>query len=237
MPGSAPGGCRIAADSRAAPEYIERFSAGSRALHWSYALPFVALILTGLGMLIPEAKGVAVGGSRLVPALHIAAGFFLLAGPPLTYLGASDRGLVHRDAARIARFGLRDVRWLAWAGKATIGFQRREPAAGKFNAGQKLNSAFTVATGAALAATGVALTIHSVRKGIFDVDLAQRIFTLHGLLAYAAMPVVGVHIYLATVNPGTREALRGITKGIVRRDWASRHHPGWVADEDGKGLP
>ncbi len=237
MRGSAPGGFRIAADAPPAGDYVDRFGAGSRALHWSYALPFLALVLTGLGMLVPEAKAIAIGGSRLVPALHIAAGILLLAGPPLVYLGAADRTLVHRDLARIAHVGWDDARWLAWAALATIGFQRREPRAGKFNAGQKLNAAFTVLVGAALAATGVALAIHAARKGVFDVNLAQRIFTLHGLLAYVSLPVVAVHIYLATTNPATREALRGITRGHVRRDWASRHHPRWVADEDGKGLP
>lgn len=188
-------------------------------------------------MLIPEAKGLAIGGSRLVPALHIAAGAFLLAGPPLAYFGAADRHLVRRDAARVASLGSRDVRWLGWAVRSAVGFQLREPTAGKFNAGQKLNTLFTVVTGSGLAATGVALTIHAVRKGVFDVNVAQRIFTLHGLLAYVAIPVVAVHIYLATANPATREALRGITRGVVRRDWARRHHPGWVADDDGKGLP
>ena len=36
------------------------------------------------------------------------------------------------------------------------------------------------------------------------------------------------HLYLAVIHPSTRHALRGITRGEVREDWAERHHAKWV---------
>jgi formate dehydrogenase subunit gamma len=161
---------------------------------------------------------------------------FILA-PLLTYLALPDRRLVHRDIRRLCTVTRGDLQWLAWATLALAGFQRREPPAGKFNAGQKVNTAYTVLTGLGLAVTGLILVIHTYRKGIFDVNVAQRVFTLHDVFMFLAAPAAAIHIYLAVVNPTTREALRGIVRGFVRIEWARRHHPRWVDDEDGLGLP
>jgi cytochrome b subunit of formate dehydrogenase len=40
-------------------------------------------------------------------------------------------------------------------------------------------------------------------------------------------------LYLAALHPTTRPALRGMTFGAVRRDWAEHHHADWVASLDG----
>jgi formate dehydrogenase subunit gamma len=49
----------------------------------------------------------------------------------------------------------------------------------------------------------------------------------------AAVLVAG-HIYLALIHPPTRPALRGITRGSVRREWAEHHHGEWVAAMDAR---
>ena len=54
----------------------------------------------------------------------------------------------------------------------------------------------------------------------------------HGLAAGAAAVLVAGHVYLAVIHPATRHALRGITLGSVRRDWAEQHHAEWVAALD-----
>ena len=60
------------------------------------------------------------------------------------------------------------------------------------------------------------------------VGVTGTVFPWHSMLALATIPVVLGHIYLAALNPATRESLRGITRGVVRRDWAAHHHPDWV---------
>jgi cytochrome b subunit of formate dehydrogenase len=56
----------------------------------------------------------------------------------------------------------------------------------------------------------------------------------HGLAAGIAAVLVAGHIYLALIHPATRPALRGITRGSVRRDWAEHHHADWVASIDAR---
>jgi len=46
--------------------------------------------------------------------------------------------------------------------------------------------------------------------------------------------LVAGHMYLALIHPATRPALRGITRGSVRRDWAEHHHAEWVAAVDAR---
>ncbi len=219
------------------PALIRRFTPGSRRLHWVHAIPYLVLLLTGIALLLPQSKGLAVGGSRLLPSIHIAFGFLFIVSPIFTYLGVRDRRLVHRDVRRLLSAGRDDVRWLRWAALTAVGFRLHEPPSAKFNAGQKLNTLYTAATGTGLAVTGLLLTVHAYRKGVLDVTVAQQLFRAHDVLMFLASPVVAIHIYLAVANPATRESLRGILHGEVRRDWARRHHPRWVDDEDGRGLP
>ena len=47
-------------------------------------------------------------------------------------------------------------------------------------------------------------------------------------LGLLAIPPLLAHLYLALLHPATRESLRGMVLGRVRRDWAREHHPAWV---------
>jgi cytochrome b subunit of formate dehydrogenase len=51
---------------------------------------------------------------------------------------------------------------------------------------------------------------------------------LHGPFALATGVLAAGHIFMAVINPSTRQALRGMTLGSVDRAWAAQHHPRWV---------
>jgi cytochrome b subunit of formate dehydrogenase len=44
---------------------------------------------------------------------------------------------------------------------------------------------------------------------------------------YISLVIVAGHLYLSLLHPTTRHALRGITLGTVRTDWARAHHAKW----------
>ena len=46
------------------------------------------------------------------------------------------------------------------------------------------------------------------------------------------MILVTGHLYFALIHPATRHALRGMTTGDVREDWARKHHAKWVREVD-----
>jgi cytochrome b subunit of formate dehydrogenase len=51
---------------------------------------------------------------------------------------------------------------------------------------------------------------------------------------YLSLVLLVGHLYLALIYPSTKHALRGMTTGSVRRDWAREHHSKWVEEESRK---
>jgi formate dehydrogenase subunit gamma len=104
---------------------------------------------------------------------------------------------------------------------------------GRFNAGQMLNAALTAAFAVLFFVSGLLLWLGE-RDHRFR--LASSI-VLHDGLTFASIVLVSGHLYLARFYPATRHALRGMTAGDVRRDWAARHHAKWVRDLDAQPRP
>ena len=50
---------------------------------------------------------------------------------------------------------------------------------------------------------------------------------LHDGLMFVALVLLVGHLYLALIHPATRHALRGMTLGDVRVEWATKHHAKW----------
>ncbi|MGE0228435.1 MAG: formate dehydrogenase subunit gamma [Dehalococcoidia bacterium] len=217
---------------------MRRFGAATRLVHWGLAIPFVLLLLTGLTNYWPELKTIHLGGARLFAWLHVVLGFGMVAVAVALGAGALTRREVRQDARELAQVGLDDYLWLQHQGLRLAGEASNPPRVGKFNAGQKLNAVASAGVTAGLLGTGIVLGVNYVSKTVFSVGLVEPMFRWHAGLALLFMPVLLGHVYLAVAHPSTRESLRGMTRGVVRREWARRHHPGWVADlERGEGAP
>jgi formate dehydrogenase subunit gamma len=123
------------------------------------------------------------------------------------------RGLL-RLAREIDGFDRDDLHWLAG---------RRHAPQGRFNAGQKVNAALTAAFMILFVVSGLLLWL-----GERDTRLRfASTVVLHDGLFFAAAALLVGHLYLAVVHPATRHALRGMTVGTVREEWAAHHHAKW----------
>lgn len=216
---------------------LVRFSATERALHWAFALTYLTLLGSGLPLMFVGLRGWIRDYSPVVGLrLHLACGILWMAATLAvivagnrTRLGTTLRELTHlapADAAWLRRF----PRWLLGdAAERT----RIDAAVGRFNAGQKANLIFTLATSVLLLVSGLALT--PVGDGLVATHLtgagsvtvwreAHRWLTLLVLL-----PIAG-HVYLAAFHPPTRPALEGMLHGLVDARWAAAHHPRWRAE-------
>ena len=192
--------------------YVRRFSRTERTLHWANALGFFFLLATGLILYLPS-LAVLVGRRPLIQELHFWSGVAwvcLLAA--IVVLG--DRRGIARLAREVDRFDRDDFRWL---------LGRRPAPQGRFNAGQKLNTALTAAFTVLFLVSGLLLWFGE-RDTRFR--FASTV-VLHDGLMYVALVLLLGHLYLAVIHPATRHALRGITLGTVDEDWAARHHAKW----------
>ena len=192
--------------------YRKRFSRTERTLHWANAVFFLFLLATGLVLYLPS-LAVQVGRRPLVQSVHFWSGIAWVAVLVLIVLLGDRRGIA-RTAREIDRFDGDDLRWLTG---------RRPAPQGRFNAGQKVNTALTAAFTVLFLVSGVLLWVGE-RNTSFR--FASTV-VLHDGLMYAALALLVGHLYLAVIHPATRHALRGITIGTVSEDWARRHHAKW----------
>ena len=191
--------------------YVRRFGLTERLVHWVHASAFFALLTTGLVLWLP-ALATSIGRRPLVKGIHLwVALAWALALVALVLLG--DRRAL-RDAWReVESIDADDRRWLRG---------RRAPQ-GRFNAGQKLNVLLTAGLAVVLAASGLLLWLGE-RDHRFLLDGSGPV---HDAATLVSVLLVAGHLYLALIHPATRHALRGITVGDVREDWAREHHPKW----------
>lgn len=215
-------------ETGALPEFLDRFAPPSRQLHWLVAIPVLLLFITGLTNFWPEAKALHVGGARVFAWLHVLLGFAFAGALVLALLTIVPRREARRDARELLTVRLADYLWLQHQALRAAGQRSVGPRVGKFNAGQKLNAALTTLAILALTGTGLVLGVNYWRKDVFDVDMVAGLFRWHTVISVLLLPLILGHIYMSTLNPGTRESLRGITLGRVRRAWAERHHPAWA---------
>ena len=194
--------------------YVRRFSRTERAVHWVHASAFLVLLGSGLVLYLPSLAA-EIGRRPLVKDVHLLTALAWAVALVAVFLLGDRRGL-RATARELDVFDADDRRWLRG---------RRAPQ-GRFNAGQKLNAALTAAFALLLAVSGVLLWLGE-RDTRFRFDST---IVLHDVVAYLSVALLAGHLYLAVIHPTTRHALRGITLGTVREDWAREHHPKWPGD-------
>jgi formate dehydrogenase subunit gamma len=200
---------------RVKPGYVRRFTRTERVLHWANAAGFLTLLASGLVLYLPSLAA-DVGRRPTVKAIHIWAGVGWFAALALVVLLGDRRGIL-RTARDLDGFTRDDRRWL---------LGRRPAPQGRFNAGQKVNAALTAAFTLLFGASGFLLWLG-------ERDTRYRFAStvvLHDGLMYASLALLVGHLYLAVIHPATRHALRGMTLGTVREEWATHHHPRWKPD-------
>jgi formate dehydrogenase subunit gamma len=179
-----------------------------------HASAFLVLLGSGLVLYLPTLAA-EVGRRPLVKDVHLLTAL-AWAVALVAVLALGDRRGLRATARELDVFDADDRRWL-----------RGRPAPqGRFNAGQKLNAALTAAFAVLFAVSGALLWLGE-RDTRFRFDST---IVLHDVLTYVSVALLVGHLYLAVVHPTTRHALRGVTLGTVREDWAREHHPKWPTD-------
>lgn len=193
--------------------YVPRFSRAERLLHWVNALGFFFLLATGLILYLPRLSEL-VARRRLIQSLHFWGGVGWLAALALVVVLGGRRLLA--TARELDGFDRDDLRWL----------RGRKAPQGRFNAGQKINAVLTAAFTVLFGVSGLLLWFG-------EQDTRYRFAStviLHDGVMYVSLALLAGHLYLALVHPATRHALRGMTVGDVRAEWATRQHAKWEPD-------
>ena len=191
-----------------------RFSRAERWVHRSIAVLMVALIATGAALYFPDIS-VLVGNRPLVSDIHWIAGFAL----PIPLVLALASKTFRKDSGEFNRFTPEDWKWLRSSDRRS----GRIPV-GKFNAGQKLNAAFSLGSIIIMLATGSIMFFSS----LFPDDIRTGATFVHDWLTLLIVVVVAGHTYMAMKDA---EARVGMRTGYVSRQWAEREHGQWASEE------
>ncbi|MBV1926543.1 MAG: formate dehydrogenase subunit gamma, partial [Rhodobacteraceae bacterium] len=227
---------------------VIRFKVIERIAHWTMAIPFILLAITGLSLLFGRVALIPLFGHEVFTPIAIAGKFVhnYIAWPFMLGLVCSFFLWVVKNLPERT-----DIAWLLKGGGLfTKGVH---PSAGKFNAGEKILFWAVMAFGVLISLTGLSLLFpyqlpyfapifgfmndlglpQLVGMGALDTVLApqeemQFAQIVHGVIAFVYMAVVAGHIYLGTI--GMEGALESMTKGTVEIQWAKEHHDLWYED-------
>ena len=199
---------------------IERFNSLERMAHWTMAISFVVLALTGIIILF--------GKYFLLPIL----GPSLFAG--LTTLGKN----LHNFVGPLFIFSIivsffifvkdnflagRDFVWLSKFGGLLSG---NEIPSGRFNGGEKIWFWLGVVLLGVIASVSGLIQLfpnwNTTRELMVEANL------IHAVVGLAFIAMSLGHIYIGTI--GTEGAYQGMREGYVDETWAKEHHALWYEE-------
>ena len=208
---------------------IERFTAFERVAHWTNAIAFVTLAVSGLIMAFGKYFLLPVFGATLfgwlsyaLKTMHNFVGPLFVVSLVIVFL------TFVRD--NLPRAG--DLKWLKGAGGM---FGGEEAPSHRFNAGEKVlfwGGVFTL--GLLVAASGLVLDL--LVPGFGDSRSQMQIANMvHLAAAVLMMALFTGHIYLGSV--GLKGAYQAMRTGSVDEAWAKEHHALWYDDIKAGNIP
>lgn len=205
--------------------WVVRFDLVERVVHWVNAILFGILVLTGAALYVGSI-GAIFGRRALVENIHVYCGLALPVPLALALAGRWGKAL-RRDIARMNRWSPADSEWMRTLLRGGANRYRllSKVRLGKFNPGQKLNSAFVAGAGLVMLATGIVMRWYHP----YPLDWRTGATFVHDWLALGLGLVIFGHVGMALRDP---DALRSMWTGRIPRRWARRHAPAWLDGED-----
>jgi formate dehydrogenase subunit gamma len=208
---------------------IERFTYFERAAHWSNAIAFCVLAISGIFMafgkffMLPIIGGTLFGWlTYVLKTAHNFAGPLFAVSMVIVFVTFVRDNLPQRG----------DLQWLLKGGGV---FGGAEAPSHRFNAGEKLTfwgGVFLL--GIVIIGSGLVLDKLIPNLDYLRTDM-QVAHMVHSVAAVLMMAMFALHIYLGTI--GMRGAYRAMRDGYVDDEWAHEHHALWHDDIRAGKIP
>jgi len=197
---------------------IERFNAVERASHWTLAITFVILGLTGAGILWGKylvLPWLGYSGFSLVQTMGKNIHNFI--GPLFIFSLLTTFLLYLKDNF----FSHWDIEWFM-----SLGGWLKEVPSNKFNAGEKMVFwGGLVLLGAIVSTTGLILDFPNWGQLR---EFMQAANVIHAVAAIFFISMIIGHAYMGTL--GLAGAYQSMRTGMVDETWAKEHHQLWYED-------
>ena len=208
---------------------IERFTPFERSAHWSNAIAFCVLAISGVVMAFGKFFLLPVIGATLFGWLSFALkNAHNFAGPVFAVSLVVVFLTFLKD--NLPRKG--DGEWLAKGGGLLSG---KEVPSHRFNAGEKMVFwGGVMVLGAIVVGSG--LVLDKLLPGLlYERATMQVSHMLHAVAAVLMMAMFLGHIYIGTI--GMKGAYKAMRTGYVDEAWAKEHHEHWYDDIKAGKIP
>jgi formate dehydrogenase gamma subunit len=195
---------------------ILRFDISSRFLHWSHAVFFIWLLITGISMFLTPKSLL---GNPLLKLAHVYVSLPFILVPILIYIFSGKK--TRDDIRDLKNWTGDDLKWFIEILK-----NNKTNVSSKFNGGQKANFFLTLLLIIGLSLSGFIIWM----KSLFSVSFVEFSFIVHDFLAEISILLLAGHVILTLFNI---ESLQGIINGEVNSDWAKKHYPVWFLKKNG----
>ncbi|TCS81275.1 formate dehydrogenase subunit gamma [Tepidibacillus fermentans] len=197
---------------------VFRYTLGDRLMHWSVAIGFILLAITGFMIFFQGSAFLLTSGlGKGIRILH-RVGAVLFVAAPLIYLLFSNK---RWSWLEVFQWDQSDLGWLKAAPKHYFIGGDSMPPQKKYNTGQKLYYLFVVIFGPILALSGFALWFDWFKENRFIMLL------IHDIAALILVAFFFVHVYLSAIHPRERISLEAMTTGYMDQEYAEHHHKLW----------
>ncbi len=198
---------------------VARWTVLDRTLHWTNAILFIILTITGLSLLY--------GRSLLIPVIgkDAFAAYANLTKSIHDYLGPVFAVILTLVLLKWIWMNFptgTDIKWLLKGGGV---FGKTHVSAGKTNGGEKIWFWLVFVAGIALIVSGIVLDFPNLGADRGDMQLANLVHSSAALILIAAAIC---HIYIGTI--GSEGSLEAMTTGRVDVEWAKQHHDLWYEE-------
>ena len=208
---------------------IERFTPLERSAHWTNAIAFVLLAVSGVVMAFGKFFIQPIIGNALFGWLtYILKNVHNFAGP----LFAVSLIIVFVTFLKDNFPSKEDITWLLKGGGLLSG---QEVPSHRFNAGEKVVFWFGV-LGLGLIVVASGLVLDKLIPGlIYERSTMQIANMVHGVATILMMAMFMGHIYMGTI--GMQGAYSAMRDGYVDETWAKEHHELWYNDIKAGKIP
>ena len=208
---------------------IERFTPFERSAHWSNAIAFCALAISGIVMAYGKYFLLPIMGATLFGWLTYALkNLHNFAGP----LFAVSLVVVFVTFLKDNMPSKEDWVWLLKGGGL---FSGAEVPSHRFNAGEKVVFwGGVLFLGVIVVASGLVLDM-LIPGLIYERSTMQIANMVHGVATLFMMAMFIGHIYMGTI--GMRGAYKAMREGYVDETWAKEHHELWYDDIKSGKIP
>ena len=219
----------LGSDNANTGRVIERFTPFERAAHWTNAIAFVCLAVSGAVMafgkffLLPVIGGTLFGAlTYALKTLHNFAGPLFAVSLLIVFFTFLKDNLPSKG----------DLAWILQGGGM---FGGHELPSHRFNAGEKIVFwGGVLLLGAVVVGSGLVLDMLIPGLAYLRGDM-QVAHMIHAVATLLMMAMFAGHIYLGTV--GMKGAYQGMRTGYVDEAWAHEHHALWADDIKAGKIP